>query len=100
MPYERPPRTEPDHPARKWKRAHRQAGYHKQEWDHANVRSDHPTIGRYVFDGGAFHVAYLERGHTGAPEYAISYENGPTLTVLDHHVVEDYVELHGARKEG
>lgn len=81
---------------RKWHDTHLSAGYHLREWH--PVADDHPCLGLYTFDGGAFHVSYLEEGHTRTPEYLIEFLDGPTLTVLDHTVVEDYVALHGATK--
>lgn len=85
-----------DHPDRQWQPEHLEAGYHLQRWRRA--RPDHDCLGLYTFAGGVFRVAYLERGHTHAPEYEIRFLFGPTLTVLDHLVVADYVAMHDAHK--
>ncbi|HLY83719.1 MAG TPA: hypothetical protein VKQ71_12070 [Acidimicrobiales bacterium] len=86
-----------DHPKRVWKRAHRVAGYHLQDW--RPVTPDHECLGEYEFEGGSFTVTYLERGWTGAPEYEIRYADGGAQTCLDHEVVDTYAAQHEAKRK-
>lgn len=86
-----------DHPLRKWKKEHRQAGYHRQQWAWEELGHDHPVCGAYrCRDGSHMTVRFLEAGHSGAPELEIEWTMGRTVTVLDASVAEAYLKQHGA----
>lgn len=88
-----------DHPKRRWKPEHRAAGYHLQEWGWKELHEAHEICGDYAcMDGSLLTIRFLKQGHTNAPELELDWENGPTLTVLDAAVAENYLQEHGATK--
>ncbi|HXJ65833.1 MAG TPA: hypothetical protein VNN79_18910 [Actinomycetota bacterium] len=87
-----------DHPNRKWKRAHKNSGYHLQEWNWKALSHDHPICGVYICaDGSVLAIRFLEDGHTG-PELELRWDDGHAVTVLDDTVAQGYIDMLGAQR--
>lgn len=82
---------------RQWSEEQVAAGYHEQDWGPPPTEKS-KVIGAYEGARGNIVVRLIEKGPSGVAELELAWENGPTMTVINESVAQQYLVLDGAIK--